>query len=927
MAEKTNTIKNKIVVEGEKEYKASLGQARQANAELRSEMRATKAEFAGQEESVESLQAQIDILNRQYDVNKRQCETLEEYLQKTAQTFGENSKEASNLRISLNNARAAMNTTGNELSTLRTRLEAMGDAGGGMDEVAESARRAQGDVQDLIDEIGNTAVSKVIGFVVGSDAFNAIAEGLKEAVTWAIGEGVDGAKEHGYLQAGSGDAALTQARLDVKDAIDRRWSGRLDGMQTAAAIETVDTTMDNASLTTPGLVEQVANAAIFQQERFGQDIGGQMGRADAMVKTFGVDWMTAFDLMTLGFQNSHDGGEMMLKMFDENSQVFKQMGYDADDMFTVILDAVNNSELGKDSNLNKGMLALINTVTGGGKEAKETLEALGMEASDIGFKAQQGGETAAAAYHLILEKLMMIEDVDLRNQLGKSLFGDNVWTSTGGDIAEALLFGFGQTIEADGTTQAAMDALLDNISDNWAGTMERAGQQIGSATEPLVNEVNDFLKEVNQKTDAMGGDVLKGFSQVSADHIAELVTEEFGAAKEIAKSSADELHEAIDDALKVLNDNIAEADGSLLAGLGDTFAQASRQMGRMAAEAFDSLNRAAAGGENDAGPMDAFLQANERVAREAAEAFDSLTLSVREKWDEVFTGQSEGAAQAAAAATEDLYAQLDALEDQINAAWADGDTFKALTLEAQKQQLIDEIAKTKQEVISGFDAMGEEAATAFEGRAGDFDAAANVTSQAAIDAMNGKQPDMQSAGEDLGGAASDGLEAALSDGEDAGSNYGDAVASGIRSKTTAVRLAAMALGAAAPSGTKVSMRIASPSKAGLEMGENYGGAVATGIGNRERDVAAAGEVLGRAADAGMRQSGGYAAEPLPASIGRQLAGMDEEAAVRAFRRAMNGMAVQFDGMTAGRLLEEGVSVAEYDRAAATVSGRSASRRI
>lgn len=167
----------------------------------------------------------------------------------------------------------------------------------------------------------------------------------------------------------------------------------------------------------------------------------------------------------------------------------------------------------------------------------------------------------------------------------------------------------------------------------------------------------------------------------------------------------------------------------------------------------------------------------------------------------------------------------------------------------------------------------------------------------------------------------------MGDGEDAGSNYGDAVASGIRSKTTAVRLAAMALGAAASSGTKISMRIASPSKAGLEMGENYGGAVATGIGNRERDVAAAGEVLGRAADAGMRQSGGFAAEPLPASIGKQLAGMDEETAVRAFRRAMNGMAVQFDGMTAGRLLEEGVSVAEYDRAAATVSGRSASRRI
>lgn len=840
MAEKTNTIKNKIVVEGEKEYKASLGQARQANAELRSEMRATKAEFAGQEESVASLQAQIDILNRQYEVSKRECNTLEEYLKKTERAFGDNSKEASNLRIKLNNARAAMNNTGNELSSLRSRLESVSDAGGeagsGLDEVGEAARRAQGDVHELAGEIEGAMGRKIVEFIVGSKAFDAIAEGLKESVTWAIGEGIDGAKERGYLQAGSGDAALTQARLDVKDAIDRRWSGRLDGMQTAAAIETVDTTMDNASLITPGLVEQVANAAIFQQERFGQDIGGQMERADAMVKTFGVDWMTAFDLMTLGFQNSHDGGEMMLKMFDENSQVFKQMGYDADDMFSVILDAVNNSELGKDSNLNKGMLALINTVTEGSKESKAVLKELGLEASDVGFKAQQGGEAAAAAYQLILEKLMSIEDVDLRNQLGKSLFGDNVWTSTGGDIAEALLSGFGQTIEADGTTQAAMDALLDNISDNWAGTMERAGQQVGSVTEPLA--------------------------------------------------------EAANDALKVLNDNVDKAGGDMLTGLGETFAKANEQMGRT-----------------------------------AAEALDGLALEAAQKWEEAFSGQKETAQAAAEAAVEDLRAQMDRLDEQINDAWARGDGYEALTLEAQKQQLIKEIGETKQEVISGFDAMGQEAATAFEARSTDFDAAANVASQAAIDAMNGKQTDMLDAGMELGSAGSIGLEAGLGDGEDAGSNYGDAVASGIRSKTTAVRLAAMALGAAASSGTKISMRIASPSKAGLEMGENYGGAVATGIGNRERDVAAAGEVLGRAADAGMRQSGGFAAEPLPASVGRQLAGMDEEAAVRAFRRAMNGMAVQFDGRTAGRLLEEGVSVAEYDRAAATVSGRSASRRI
>ena len=840
MAEKTNTIKNKIVVEGEKEYKSSLGQLRQTQAELRSEMRATKAEFAGQEESIESLQAQMDILNRQYDTNRRQCETLEEYLEKTARQFGENSKEASDLRIKLNNARAAMNNTGNELSTLRNRLEAVSDAGGeageGMAEMSESARRAQSDVRDLADEIEGAMGRKVIDFIVGSRAFDAIADGLKNAITWAIGEGVDGAKERGYLQAGTGDAVLTQSRLDVKDAIDRRWSGRLDGMQTAAAVETVDTTMDNASLTTPGLVEQVANAAIFQQERFGQGIGSQMERADAIVKTFGEDWERAFDLMTLGFQNSHDGGAMMLQMFDQSSQVFKQMGYDADDMFSVILDAVNNSELGKDSNLNKGMLALVNTVTDGGKEAKETLKALGLEASDIGFKAQQGGEAAAAAYQLILNQLMAIEDTDLRNQLGKALFGDNVWTSTGGEIAQALLAGFGQTIEADGTTQAAMDALLDNIGDNMAGTMERAGQAAGSLTEPLIEGLNGGLKEVNRIIDE-------------------------------------------------------ETDGTIT-GVLSKFQELSEESDR---------------------------QENAAINR----WFDGLVQGFKEKMQ----GATQEATETASSATEDMYAQLDAINQQIREADIAGDTVGAAQLMQQRKDLIAEIAKTTAEVESAYDSMGETAATAFEGRSSDFENAANVTSQAAIDAMNAKTTDVQSAGDAMGVAGSMGLEDGLGDGADAGSNYGSAVASGIRSQINTVRLAAMALGNAASSGTKYSMRIASPSKEGLETGENYGSSVATGIGSREREVAAAGEMLGRAADTGVRQAGGFAGESAPAGAPRQSAGADEETIVRAFRRAMNGMAVQFDGMTAGRLLEEGVSVAEYDRAAATISGRSASRRI
>lgn len=530
------TISNKIVLEGEAEYKKALGDINSRLRENKSAMKAAAAEYDAAGDSMEAMYRYGDSLERTMQTQNEALGLMSEHLDRVEACYGKNSREANELRTKINNMRVELSKTQTQMRQFEGSMDAAAQTGddlkagmdagsAGLEQVGEAAGRANEDVQELSQSIADTMGKKIIDFVIAGKAFDTLKDGLKQAVTWAIGEGVDGLRERGYMQSGTGDVQLTDARMAVKDQVDLRWSGRLDGMATAAAVETVDTVMDNLSQVMPGTVAEVTNAAIFQQERFGVSINEQMSRADAMVKTFGVDWMDAFDLMTLGFQNSHDGGEMMLKMFDENAQVFRQMGYDADDMFATILGAVNNTELGKDSNLNKGMMELISTVTDGSKESVKTLKALGIEAKDIGVKAQQGGETAAAAYQLVLERLLSVEDVAKRNELGAALFGEKVWTATGGDIASALLAGFGQTIEADGVTQAAMNALLDNIGDSWAGLKERASQQVGAATEGLVSDANAFLKDVNAQTDKMGGDVLKGASQAAADLIGRKIEE------------------------------------------------------------------------------------------------------------------------------------------------------------------------------------------------------------------------------------------------------------------------------------------------------------------------------------------------------------------------------------------------------------------
>lgn len=816
------TISNKIVLEGEAEYKRALADINSRLRENKSAMKAAAAEYDAAGDSMEAMYRYGDSLERTMASQNEALGLMSEHLEKVEACYGKNSREANELRTKINNMRTELAKTQTQMRQFESSMDAASTAGddlkagmdagsAGLEQVGEAAGRANEDVQELSQSIADTMGKKIIDFVIAGKAFDTLKDGLSQAVTWAIGEGVDGLRERGYMQSGTGDVQLTEARMGVKDQVDRLWSGRMDGMATAAAVETVDTVMDNLSQVMPRTVAEVTNAAIFQQERFGASISEQMQRADAMVKTFGVDWMDAFDLMTLGFQNSHDGGEMMLRMFDENAQVFRQMGYDADDMFSTILAAVNNEELGKDSNLNKGMMELISTVTDGSKESLETLKALGIEAKDIGIKAQQGGETAAAAYQLVLEQLLSVEDVAKRNELGAALFGDTVWTATGGDIASALLAGFGQTIETEGVTQAAMDALLDNIGDNWAGLKERTAQQAGEATEGLVQAANDFVKDVNEQTDRLGGDVLKGASQAAANLIE-------GKVEDIK----------------------------------------------------DEGNRL----------MDA---------------------------------------------TADLYAQLEALDEQINNAWMSGDNVEALTLEAQKQQLIDEIATVKQEVMDGFGEVGTEAASSLEDKAEDMRTAGETLTDEAVGAVTDAQGDMQSAADSLGQSGVTGLEDALADMRGASEDAVDGAVAELYGGVSRAYAAGQATGKAYARGYKSALSIKSPSRVMREAAKDT---VSPLFDEFEQDrarlyEAAAG--LAQAVSEGYGDSAALRAE-VPQGGAQAAGGADVETMAQAMRQAMSGMAFELDGNRFAVLIEPGVSRATQQRAMATVRGQGAAAR-
>lgn len=120
----TPTIKTKIALDGEKEYKAALSDINSGLKVLDSEMKKVSAQFLDNGDSVEALSAKNDVLSRQISSQKEKIETLKAALQSSAQAFGESDSRTMKWQTSLNNAEADLSKLNHQLGENEKALEA-----------------------------------------------------------------------------------------------------------------------------------------------------------------------------------------------------------------------------------------------------------------------------------------------------------------------------------------------------------------------------------------------------------------------------------------------------------------------------------------------------------------------------------------------------------------------------------------------------------------------------------------------------------------------------------------------------------------------------------------------------------------------------------------------------------------------------------
>jgi len=201
------------------EFKAALSEMNRDIRVIESAFRATAASLGDWGSNIDGLEARIESLNEQIDIQKRKVEALKEQYEKVRAEKGENSRAAEELEIKLNREREALGKMQTELGTSEGKLDELKtsseDAGKGMDDLERETNESKG----ALEKLQGVADGLKAGLAIGVAAIAGLAVavvGVSTAITNLVLDAADAAGELGDMSLKTG---LSTERLQELDYV------------------------------------------------------------------------------------------------------------------------------------------------------------------------------------------------------------------------------------------------------------------------------------------------------------------------------------------------------------------------------------------------------------------------------------------------------------------------------------------------------------------------------------------------------------------------------------------------------------------------------------------------------------------------------------------------------------------------------------
>lgn len=170
----SDVIKQKIVLEGEKEYRQALKDASRNLKTLQSDLKAETAELGANATAQQKAEVRAKSLQKQIKEQEKIVETYKKALEEVREKYGENDDAIAQWEVKLNNARTT-------LANMKNGLEGVGQAFDGVKQSADMSVVASNSLADSFSRISDMGSSI-------SDSIEGVFTGMMERVRALCGE-------------------------------------------------------------------------------------------------------------------------------------------------------------------------------------------------------------------------------------------------------------------------------------------------------------------------------------------------------------------------------------------------------------------------------------------------------------------------------------------------------------------------------------------------------------------------------------------------------------------------------------------------------------------------------------------------------------------------------------------------------------------
>ncbi|BAR85790.1 phage tail tape measure protein [Bacillus thuringiensis] len=362
----------------------------------------------------------------------------------------------------------------------------------------QTAEQTGSKVEQAFSKIGAIGDKLTVGVTTPLAAVAAL--GFKTAV--------DFDKSQGQIQAALG--VTEKGAENLNNIVKKVWKDGF-GESTEEATRGLEKVYQNMRDVPHEELELATKNTLALAKTFDVDLNEATRGAGQLMGEFGLTTEETFDLLAAGAQAGLNYSDELFDNLSEYAPLFRQAGFSADEMFTILANGTANGSYNLDY-INDLVKEFGIRVQDGSKGVEEAFGKLPKKTQDIWKSFNEGKATAADVFKAVIGDLKGMENQVEATQLGVSIFGVKFE-----DMGNQAVYSLTDVSGGLGETKGAMDKLRKAQEETFSQKWQKTLREAQLALEPLGKMLLDIAMEVLPKVSAAVKTVTEWFAGLSPE--------------------------------------------------------------------------------------------------------------------------------------------------------------------------------------------------------------------------------------------------------------------------------------------------------------------------------------------------------------------------------------------------------------------------